>query len=237
MRGLASASLCLALGCGPALAADEVPSVTIEGVKSPEMKNYRSVVKGMDSFEEYHALAPKAALHFRMRPRRNAAEALIEGVSLKIVGDGEPVAVAVAKDGLFTMPRLQAAYDDNAILLLNRKKDTMQSLPDIRTPGLPGNVRRLGDLRLECKVMVAIAKDEIGFAITLMINSLLLTRDWCSHKEMDMGFKADAPLAAARIIFGQRSEEVKFEAHEFHAPIGDKSWPDDTFVELTYQAQ
>lgn len=237
MRRLAMAPLCMALGLGPALAAYAVPSVTIEGVKSPEMKNYRSIVKGMDTFEEYHALAPNASLHFRMRARRNATEAAVEGVSLKIVGDGEPVVVPVAPDGLFTMPRLQAAYDSDAILLLNRKKGKMQSLPDIRTPGLAPNVRRLGDLRLECKVMVTIAKDEIGFMLTAMVNSVLLTRDWCSHKEMNLQFKSDGPLTAARIVHGERSEALKFDQHEFHAPLGDKSWPDDTLIELAYSEQ
>jgi len=35
-----------------------------------------------------------------------------------------------------------------------------QIVPEVRTPGLPENVRRLGDLRLECKVMIEIAKEE-----------------------------------------------------------------------------
>jgi hypothetical protein len=235
MRPASYIALCLALGCGPALA-DEVAAVKVEGVKNPEMKNYRSVVKGLDAFDEHHAMAPAAELHFRMRPRKGS-QVTIEGTTLRIIGDGEPVALPVAPDGLFTVPRLQEAYDSDALMLTNRKERAIQSLPDIRTPGLPDNVRRLGDLRLECKVMVAIAKDEIGFFATAMVNSLLLTRDWCAHKEMEMPFRASGTLTAARLRHGEREEALKIEANDFKPRLGDKSWPDDALIELTYAPQ
>jgi hypothetical protein len=232
----ALASLSFSLACGPAQAED-VNKVNVEGVKSPEMNNYRSIVKGMEAFDDFHRLAPQAALHFRMWPRAAEGAAVLDGLSMKIIGDGEPVTLAVGGDGLYTMPYLQAAYDSDAIVLTNRKKGLLQNVPDIRTPGLPPNVRRLGDLRLECRVIVAIAKDEVGFVITAMINTLLLTRDWCGHKELKMGFKAEGALASASMSYGTRQVSLRVHGHEVEPPLGDSSWPDDALIEMTFVPQ
>jgi hypothetical protein len=55
-------------------------------------------------------------------------------------------------------------------------------MPDVRTPGVPATMRRLGDLRLECRVLVDIAKNYLGFLFRASINTLMLTSDWCSHE-------------------------------------------------------
>jgi hypothetical protein len=78
------------------------------------------------------------------------------------------------------VPRSQAAYDARAELILNRKKHEVRVEPYVRTPGLPDTQFRLGDVRLDCQVKIAIAKDEIPFWANAVINSLLLTTDWCS---------------------------------------------------------
>lgn len=48
------------------------------------------------------------------------------------------------------MPRSQAAYETDATFVLNKKSGLFTYYPDIHSPGLPQNVRRLVDLRLEC---------------------------------------------------------------------------------------
>jgi hypothetical protein len=235
--GLAAALL-LSLGIAQAQEPkqEDIPVVPVNGMKKPEMREYRSVWAGLEAFDEKHSLAPAASLHFRMWPKRRNKGATIDDVTLKIVGDGDPIMVPIAADGLLTMPRSQAAYDSKAILLLNRKRGLYEAMPDIRTPGLPDNVRRLGDLRLECNVMVAIAKDEIGFFARNAISAILLTGDWCSFKEMRLPIRTAKPVVSAMLVHGDRRAEADLEGDvaEVTVPLGDKTWPDDTVIELKF---
>ena len=231
-----AAALCLAPGLGLAQEApkEEMQVVPVNGMKKPEMRNYRAAWAGFEAFDKQRALAPAAPLHFRMVSRNPSAVAPLDGVELKIVGD-DTIPVPIAADGKFTLPRVQAAYDSDALLVLNRKQGLLRASPDIRTPGLPDNVRRLGDLRLECQVLVAVVKEEIPFMVNALINSLLLTRDWCSKDKLSIGFRADRKPASATLVHGERRQAVQVTGEEYVAPIGDSSWPDDALIELTYE--
>jgi hypothetical protein len=239
------AVLVLALSCGPVAAAPqdrEMRSVRINAVRDPEMKSYRAVVAGLDVFDQFHMqLAPGApGLRFRVieGSDRPAAE---QALALRIASDDDSFPVPIGADGYFSVPRSQAASASRADLVFNRKKDSFRVKPDIRTAGLPANVRRLGDLRLECKVMVAIAKEEIPFWMKATVNTLLMTTDWCGARASDeyisFGYRAAAPLAGAMLRNGERTQPVEFNDSSYQVRIGDPSWPDDTLIELRYEAQ
>jgi hypothetical protein len=234
-------ALCLLLACAPGRAAaaqdDAVPSVQVPGIKAPELRSYRSVVAGLDAFDEGHALAPAVPeLHFRMRPNSRGALSPTEGLALRIVGDDGSTPIPIGADGLFSVPRLQSAYDSDAILVLNRKKGQFYGTVDIRSPGLPEHVRRLGDLRLECKVTVAIVKSELSFLARAAINTLMMTGDWCAKKDAHLNFPANAELAGATLTSGGRKQDLPFGQRktDYMVPIGDTSWPDDALIELSY---
>jgi hypothetical protein len=256
MRLLTAIALALALGGGAAAAAsaqdDEVQKVPVNGVKNPEMKSYRAVWKGLETFEDQHALAPGVP-QLRFRVMTSKSKNLCIGVcgttalavpggdeqfALRIAGDDLSVPVPVAPDGYFAVPRSEALYDANADLILNKKKGSYKLSVDVRTPGLPENVRRMGDLRLECKVQVAIVKEEIPLWVVALANSVLLSRDWCMAdmgKEVpNFAFFSPATLASATLTYGDRSEQVETGKHSFKVKLGDKSWPDDALVRLQY---
>lgn len=236
-----AATLILGLAlCASAGAQDsDVQTVQIDGVKNPQMKSYRAVVAGLDMFEKEHSLAPAApGVRFRMLSR--GKQALPDtGVTLRIASDDESFAVPVDADGLFVVPRKQSAYDAKAELIFNLKKDAFKVTPDIRTPGLPDNVRRLGDLRLECKVSLAIAKEEIPFWLVATINTVLLGTDWCMNTKgkMNFSFSTPAQLAGASLSAGERSIKLNTKKDSFTVPINDRSWPDDALVQLQYATE
>ena len=76
----------------------------------------------------------------------------MEGVELEVAGDSIAIPLKVAPDQTFTLERNRTALKENAQVIPNRKAGAMTWRADVRTPGLPPNVRRLGDLRLECAV-------------------------------------------------------------------------------------
>jgi len=260
MRGhTLSVALGLALFCGASGAAgqdDEVQQIPVQGVKNPEMKSYRAVWAGLEMFDKEHGLAPAVPeLRFRILTKNSKVKCTgicatsnnqlpdpsDQGLALRIASDDEAINVPVAPDGLFTVPRSEAAYDANADLLLNRKKGTYKIMPEVRTPGLPDNVRRLGDLRLECKVQVAIIKEEIPLWVVALANSILLTRDWCSYKtgegHIKWSYSTFAPVQSAMLVHGDRSQKLETGKRSFTIEIDDRSWPDDALVQLEYAAE
>jgi hypothetical protein len=222
---------------------DPVSSITVKGVKNPEMRSYRSLVAGMDAFEQNHALAPAVPeLRYRVTVKRRKAGADMENLTLRIAGKEDSIAVPLAPDHSFSLPRSQAALEEDADLVLNRKKGTFSGTVEVRTPGLPERTVRLGDLRLECQVTVAIIKSGFNFLARAAINTAMTGSDWCNVKHAQFwqgipGDPDDATLESATIFAGNRSANLKVEEGSFLPPLSDQSWPDDALIELKTGSQ
>lgn len=232
--GAADAALGQETPASPVPAADVTPGPGKEGVvhvnamKNPEMHSYRAIVAGLDTFDEFHAMAPKVPrLLFAVRSRN----------SEPLRGDDFALALPVDADARFEVPRSRQAWDTDAELVLSRKRKEVRVWPHIRTPGLADNQRRLGDIRLECRVMVAIAKKEAPFYIVALANTVLLTGDWCTFlkdKNSNWSVRMPAELASAVLVDGKRSRNLRVEDNAFMVPLFDTSWSDDALIEVAY---
>ena len=217
----------------------ELDPVHVNAMRNPEVRKYQVILAGLDAFDDFHRMAPKAdRLHFRLEPR-GKDDSAAPALAVRLVGDdGFKLPLPLGADGRFTVPRSEEAEDANSELELNRKRNLYRIAADVRTPGLAPNQRRLGDLRLECRVMVAMAKEEIPFLVKALVNSLLLTTDWCSYfddkKNATFGFRADKPLAEAVLVEGNRSALLRSSGRGYSVPLGDSAWSDDAVIELTY---
>lgn len=240
MRALLCSTLALLLGASaPAFAQDSAPGspeeIKVNAMRDPEVRKYEAIVAGLDAFDEHHGMAPLVpVLRFRIEPRSGAQPPLHPAARLG-GDDGFSLALAVDTDGMFTVPRSQAALDANSELVLNQKRRQFRVTPVVRSPGLPENVRRLGDLRLECRVQVAIIKEEIPLWVVLTANTLLRTRDWCGFTfegKSGFTFKHTHLLRAAVLVDGNRSALLETEGKSFRVPLGDTSWSDDSLIEL-----
>ncbi|MGO8658528.1 hypothetical protein ACC771_23530, partial [Rhizobium ruizarguesonis] len=80
---------------------------------------------------QHHGLAPKADLRFELW---NADGTIPQAGSLglRLAGDKFNQSLPVDSEATFILPRSQEALDDNADLVLNRKKDQMQWRPRVR---------------------------------------------------------------------------------------------------------
>jgi hypothetical protein len=131
---------------------------------------------------------------------------------------------------------------------------------EIRTPGLPPNTRRLGDLRLECLVgmeagLISNVKPVFGQIANLIVGAM----DYCNRIDSQYLFFSDRPLFGVTLVNGARREAVSVDRlyagasydmnlrselrycdcevlidRTYHLPLGDRSWPDDTLVEFEY---
>ncbi len=243
--------LTLALALGTALAVpapaaeaekDEPGKVHINAVKNPELHSYRAVVAGLDKFDQLHALAPDVP-QLRFLVRAPEGKTMDGGpLTARIAADDFSIPLVLDQDLRFSVPRSQAAYDAKAEMVLNRKKREARFDTWVRTPGLPDNRYRMGDVRLDCQVKVAIGKEEIPFWANALVNSLLLTTDWCSWfkgetpdgGDRNWSHGASAELSAATLRDGARSKALEVEGKRFRLPIGDTSWSNDAIIELEY---
>ena len=238
--------LCGAAGAAPA-PLKELDPVHVNAMRNPEVKKYKAILAGLDTFDKYHKLSPAVEkLEFRLRPR--GKDAMPEPLAVRLAGDdGFKLPLALDANLRFVVPRSEAALDAKSELELNRKRQAYRIEPDIRTPGLGANQRRLGDLRLECKVMMAIGKEEMPLWGVVLVNGILLRTDWCSFfgdekssayggvaREATFGSRADRPLAQAVLIDGNRSALLEISGNSFNVPIGNSTWSDEAIVELTF---
>ena len=168
----------------PAEGDAKVAAVEVSAIKNPELKPYRVMSAGLDAFDQHRDLAPNATLKFRLSKRSDEPHhySTWDGLTLRLAGNTSSTPVPIAADGTFILPRSKEAFDDEAEIVLNQKKSTARFWVETRTPGVPVNARRLGDMRLECQVLIAIGKKELNFATRATFTTMLGTGNWCSAK-------------------------------------------------------
>jgi hypothetical protein len=216
-----------------AVPTDVVEAVSVVGVRDPEWHPYRHMIAGLEMFESKRHLAPKApSLRFLIIPS-HATESM-DGLSLRISSDTSSIKVPIAPDGSFILPFDQAAIDSEAELVLNRTKGRFTAIPLVKSENVPANMRRLGDIRLECKVSIAIAKKSLNFAVRAAGNVAMLGSDWCQSSRIN--YKVTAPILSDSItlISGDRRAVMAMGRLQkyFDLPLRDNSWPDDTLIEF-----
>jgi len=236
----------------------DVPVLTITTARDPVDKSYRRMILGMDLFEKNRHLAPDAPLRFKLLPRHKGTD--MSRIGVEIAADTFAIPVKVADDNTFTLERIQKALDEDASVRLNRKALTMTWRAEIRSPGLPPDTRRLGDLRLECAVGMEADLVSNRFTAFQRIADLFgATRNYCNRAKPRYFFFAERPVFRVTLVTDGRREPVLIDMlysgaldrpmtqrelatcdcevlldRAFYLPLGDPSWPDDTRVEFEY---
>jgi hypothetical protein len=264
---LAAAHAAMMLACAVACASEPrektgaaavAPAIAVVATRGPVDKSYRKMLSGMDVFEARRSMAPNALLRYKLLPRQHDTN--MNGIVLEIVGDTFAIPVPVAADRSFTLERNQKALDEDASVRPNRKALSMTWRTEVRTPGLPPDTRRLGDLRLECHVgmeadLVSNTLPIIG-QISRLIDSMV---GYCDKSDAHYYFFSERPLFSVTMTAGARRQILSVDelyagssrnplsssdlAHcdcqvlldrTYYMPLGDRSWPDDTLVQIEY---
>ena len=243
--------------CTTAVAADD--AVVVTTLRNPVAKSYRKMVEASKLFEEKRHLAPEAALRFKLLPREQ--DVTMQGIRLKVEAESLAIPLKVSPDQTFALEVDRRALKEDARVGPTRKAGTMTWRADVRTPGLPPDTRRLGDLRLECEVGMKaglISKYPRGFWDWL--DALLPEGPaYCHRAQPNYLFFAERPLFSITLVDGARREVLSvdrlysgatkdpdWKKHLRHCdcaalldrayfmPLGDASWSDETRVELEY---
>ena len=170
-----------------------------------------------------------------------------------VVGDKVQLPVVLDSAMRFTVPRDAGAWEDDARVTSNRTARSFVWGPDVRTPGLPPNTRRLGDLRLECEIdraatlLVGLKTPSYYLLDAAVDVCTVFPGAWLYYGERAV-FNVTLVHGARRQVSlspylygGQRKLVHRF--YDFHPmlydrvyviKVSDTSWPDDTLVELEY---
>ena len=235
-----------------------LPPVEVRALRDPVEKSYRRIVKGMDLFERRRALAPQASLRFKLLPRRRDTD--MNAVALRIVGDTAAIPVPLAADNTFTLGRFAKALHEDAVVTPDRRAGSLTWRAEIRTPGLPPNTRRLGDLRLEC--LVGIEAGLVSNAAPSLLGelaSLIADRGYCDQPDPHYLFFAERHVWSVTLVDGARREVLSVDRlyagvtvqpmsaddlrhcdcevlldRTYYAPLSDPTWSDETRLEFEY---
>jgi hypothetical protein len=223
-------------------------SVTGSALRDPVEKSYRRMLRGMDLFERNRpAMAPAASLRFKLLQRKPGVR--LDNLELDVLGRTVDIPLPIAPDRTFVLPRdARAAAEDAAL--------TMTWRADVRTPGLPPNTRRLGDLRLECQVgMEAGLVSNSPSWIVRLYDALDTTPAYCNRANNEYLFFAERPLFGVTLVAGTRREALPagrlwagatddpglrqdlpfcdcemLVDRTYFLPLADLRWPHDTLV-------
>jgi hypothetical protein len=184
----------------------------------------------------------------------------MSAIMLNVVGDSFEIPVPVSADHTFILERDRKALDEDASVRPNRKANSMTWRTEIRTPGLPPGTLRLGDMRLECHVgleagLVSNEVPGLGAIATLMRKIV----GFCDASDAPYLFFAERPLFSVTLTSGERRYVLPVDElyagvghgrvskadlaycdcevlldRTYFLPLGDRSWPDDTRIELEY---
>jgi hypothetical protein len=227
-------ALSLASPVNTAWAEEAAQTVDVVALTKPDWKPYSAMYQGILAFEKYHVLAPDAPLLFKLRSDKK--DEVAAPLSLRLVNDEKSIALAIANDLSFSLPKDEEMLATKAELVLNRKEKIYSWRTHIRTASVPTNRLRLGDFRLECRVDFVIAIDGASFLQKALL-ATLGRENICDSERGFIHYKSPFQLAAVRLSDAERSEllptkDLKDNGYTFRLPLYDKRWSNDTLIEL-----
>ena len=216
-----------------------------ESAIAREKKTLAQLFKAEALFQKFHALAPAAELRFKVYARKQAESA--PSLALALVTPAGRVPVVLDGDDRFVIDPAWRQFDERTELRSRLADGRVTWRPDIRSPGVAPGERRLGDLRLQCRVGFGsgVARGMTGLAWLLALGG-----EDCDERDWSPSNFAEQPVFAVTLVQGERRETVSesllhglrdgdgqdydwgFSLRErmFRVPLGDKTWPDDTRV-------
>lgn len=207
-----------------------------QGTLVPMAWRYRLLNSAQTLFDARAAArAPGATLAFRL-PKVDGAQG---GNRVEIVEGGRHSALPMVSDTAFTLPHVAGAgadaARDDAQVVVNRtvaKGDMNHPVVQVRSPGLPDGVRRLGDLRLACAAQMAMLKAE-GLKVRALFSAAsLFGLDICDDLEVT---KIDDPSARYdTVTIEDGGRRLSLPARQAKAPkLSDKDWSDNARITYT----
>ncbi len=198
--------------------------ITVIGLVDKPQFSAKMLRSIMNAYAKNRYLAPQAPLRFRVEDASKADVALRFWLS---TGDNI-VDLPISADGMVDLSNMVITketklYSNRAILDLNLR-------PKIFSPNTSNQARRLGDLRLECRIIWAMVEAEIPLPIKA---TFAWVGNPCASKKVGIYQKVPFPLSRATVEFEGKTQSVPIsEGDIYRPPIYDKKVPHEAVVRL-----
>ncbi len=235
----------------------EAVEVRADPVGARDARTVGDLMRAQALFTRFQSLAPQAQLRIRVLARLDANHA--DRFRIAVMARTGRIDVALDELSRFEIPAEWAGLPPDTVIRSLLRDGAVTWRSDVRTPGLPAHVRRLGDLRLQCKLDWGVPLGRRGFVPQMsQFASADALCGSASTGAMNSQF-ADRPVLAIDLVHGDRREQLSYffmhgagdngptrmlsgpldwranlRDHMYRLPIEDRSWPDDTWVVFTY---
>jgi len=172
-----------------------VPQVTVTAERDPEWASYRRAYKAAAFFAPFVRDRPLIQAHMQIRPL--APTAGLDGLRVHLAGAHTQVDIPVDALGRVQIPMDRQAYEDDAVLSLNRQKGQYVFSGRYSIRERADGAYPVADLRAACEQLID-AQRESGY-------SLRLFRKRCAAATLIYPLAGPAPDVVLRGADGQET--------------------------------
>lgn len=154
----AAALLPLAAGAGVPVALPEAPSVTITETRDAEWAGYRHGYKAAARYARLTSTRPLIQAHMQIQPVDPALP--LDGIKIFLVGATTSLEIPVDAIGRANLPLLKQAYDEDAVLRLNRQKGHYHFSGRFSIRERDDGIYDAADLRQACEQLLSAQRED-----------------------------------------------------------------------------
>ena len=151
----------LALAMQTAFAAGQAgqppTSVEIVAKRDAEWASYRHAYNAASNFEKHMRTRPLIQAHMQIMPLREGLS--LAGLRIQLAGETVALELPVDAFGRVTLPMLKQAFDEDAVLRLNRQKGNFRFSGRFSIREKDDGVYSAADLRAACEQLIGAQRD------------------------------------------------------------------------------
>lgn len=136
---------------------DAPQKVVILAARDSEWAGYRHAYKAAAAFAIVVASRPLIQAHMQIRPRE--PDLSLDGLQIVLEGETTKAEIAVDAIGLATIPMLKKAYDEDAVLRLNRMKGSFRFSGRFTIRARDDGAYSLAYLKSACEQLLSAQKE------------------------------------------------------------------------------
>lgn len=173
------------------------------------------------------AFAPRGRLRFELW--RGGQRVAANDLGLVLTDGTRRLPVAVGGDGRFELP---VVPEGRWFLRGGVSAQALTLRPLVLSPDTAIEDRRLGDLRAQCRVAVAMGKAQAS-VLALPLIGMFDLAGGCAGRSFGFYYRVERPLAQA--VAGGRTLRLSSKELSYEAPLSDRSLDNEARVRLTYR--
>ncbi|MEO1045345.1 MAG: hypothetical protein AAFX04_07915 [Pseudomonadota bacterium] len=205
-----------------------VVSANREGNYTVKPGDFREMI---DAYYKWRSkYAPGGELFLQLRPAKDETVEDIGDVAAQLSRDGEIIDLAFDETWLVKLP-VERLGDGKWELAFNQVKGKLRVFPTILSPGTSETLRRMGDIRLECRVFWGFYNNRVN----VVLRGLFDVIGGCASKRFKPYYPLDRELVSVVIDGMESPQPLKEPENEAYlVPISDKAVPNDALVRITF---